>query len=135
MERYDIKILLALVECIKGSKDFFHWFMDNGYPELAAFSNAVRGDRKAQEFLGRIGQGWLSILSEAIDGDEKARLWVSNNMHEVNLMFALACRQDEAAVEWLQQRDLQIFLRLAHEVAVVLDVQAAENAGPYVMHF
>ena len=76
MEKYDIKFLLALRECIKGKKYFFHWLLDNGYPELAAFSNAVRGDRGAQEFLGRIGQGWLSILSEAIDGDEKARLWV-----------------------------------------------------------
>ena len=135
MEKYDIRILLALKECIRGSKDFFRWLIDNGYPELAAFSNAIRGDRSAQEFLGRIGQAWLSVLSEAIDGDERARLWVGHTLHEVNIRFALACRKEEQALQWLQERDLGIFILLAQEVAVVLDTQATENAGPYVMHF
>ena len=135
MERYDIKILLALREAIRGSKDFFHWLLDNGYPELAAFSNAIRGDRSAQEFLGRIGQAWLSVLSEAIDGEERARHWVARNLHEVNIRFALACRKEESAIRWLKERDLGIFLMLAQEVAVVLEVQATENAGPYVMKF
>lgn len=135
MEKYDIRILLALKECIHGHKRFFKWLIDNGYPELAAFSNSVRGDRSAQDFLVRIGQGWLAVLSEAIDGDQKARVWISKHCHPVNLMFALACRDDAASVKWLKERNLDIFLMMAHEVAEVLEIQAAENAGPYVMHF
>lgn len=135
MEKYPVKILLALIESLKGSRNFFDWLLKNGYPELAAFSNAVRGDREAQHWLVANNAGWLAVLSEAIDGDEKARLWIAGHCHEVNLRFALACRKDEGAIRWLGERNLQIFLMMAKEVAVVLDTQAAENAGPYVMHF
>ena len=81
------------------------------------------------------GKGWLAVLSEAVDGDDKARIWIGRHCHKVNLMFALACRKEEQALAWLASHDLKIFIMMAKEVAVVLDTQATENAGPYVMHF
>ena len=94
IERYDIKILLALLESIKGRKDFFRWLLDNGYPELAAFSNAVRGDIDAMLWLFKHKYEWLAILSNAIDGEEEARTWIAKNTTEVNIRLALACRKD-----------------------------------------
>ena len=135
LEKYDIKILLALNKSIAGRKDFFSWLLDNGYPELAAFSNAIRGDVEAMKWLFAHNYAWLAILSNAIDGEDEARVWIGKATHRCNLMFAMACREDVDAIRWLQQNDLQIFLMIAKEVAQVLDTQALENKGPYVLHF
>ena len=135
LEKYDIKILLALNKSIAGRKDFFRWLLDNGYPELAAFSNAIRGDVEAMKWLFAHNYAWLAILSNAIDGEDEARVWIGKATHRCNLMFAMACREDVDAIRWLQQNDLQIFLMIAKEVAQVLDTQALANKGPYVLHF
>ena len=135
LEKYDIKILLALLESIKGRKDFFRWLLDNGYPELAAFSNAIRGDIDAMKWLFKYKYEWLAILSNAIDGEEKARMWIAKAAAEVNIRFALACRKDEKAIEWLAKRDLKIFLMMAEEIYIVLDTQALENLSWYTMKF
>lgn len=135
LEKYDIKILLVLLKSIAGRKDFFRWLLDNGYPELAAFSNAIRGDVDAMKWLFEHNYAWLAILSNAIDGEDKARVWIGKSTHRCNLMFALACREDIDAIRWLRDNNLQIFLMMAKEVAQVLDTQALENKGPYVLHF
>lgn len=135
LEHYDIKLLLALKEALSGRKDFFRWLATNGYPQLAAFSNAVRADEEAMMWLFKNNYPQFAILSNAIDGDEKAKDWIRQACAPVNFMFALACRDDITAIRWLQQRDLGIFLLMAQEVHKVLEMQAAENAGPYVMHF
>lgn len=135
LERYDIKILLVLCKSISGRKDFFRWLIANGYPELAAFSNAIRGDTEAMKWLFTNHYEWLAILSNAIDGEDKARVWIGKATHRCNLMFALACREDIDAIKWLINNNLQIFLMMAQEVSKVLETQALENVGPYVMHF
>jgi len=135
LEKYDVKILLVLLKTIAGRKDFFRWLLSNGYPELAAFSNAIRGDIDAMKWLFANHFEWLAILSNAIDGEDKARQWIAQATHPCNLMFALACREEVDAINWLLKHDLQIFVLMAKEVAVVLDTQALENKGPYVLHF
>ncbi len=135
LEKYDIKILLALVKSIAGRKDFFKWLLDNGYPELAAFSNAIRGDTDAMKWLFKNDYAWLAILSNAIDGEDEARLWIGKATHRCNLMFALACREDIDAIRYLHNNNLLVFLMMAKEVATVLETQALENKGPYVLHF
>ena len=135
LEKYNVKILLVLLKSIAGRKDFFRWLVDNGYPELAAFSNAIRGDVEAMKWLFEHHYAWLAILSNAIDGEEKARQWIGKACHRCNLMFALACREEVEAIRWLNQNNLQIFILMAREVATVLDTQALENKGPYVLHF
>ena len=135
LEKYDIKILLALNKSIAGRKDFFRWLLDNGYPELAAFSNAIRGDVEAMKWLFAHNYAWLAILSNAIDGEDEARVWIGKATHRCNLMFAMACREAVDAIRRLHPNDLQIFLMIAKEVAQVLDTQALENKGPYVLHF
>lgn len=135
LEKYDIKVLLVLLKCIEGRKDFFRWLLDNGYPELAAFSNAIRGDVDAMHWLFNNNFAWLAILSNAIDGEDKARVWIGKATHQCNLMFALACREDVDAIKWLRDNRLDVFIIMAKEVAKVLDTQALENKGPYVLHF
>ncbi|KWW31271.1 MAG: hypothetical protein AUK63_544 [bacterium P3] len=135
LEQYDVKILAALTKSIAGRKDFFHWLLQGGYPELAAFSNAIRGDEEAMVWLFQHDCAWLAILSNAIDGEVEARQWMARACTPVNLVFALACREDATALRWLQERKLFIFMLMAREVHQVLDTQAVENAGPYTRKF
>lgn len=135
LEQYDVKVLLALVKSVGGRIDFFKWLVNSGYPQLAAFSNAVRADDDAMVWLFKNNYAWLAILSNACDGDEKAKEWIRQAMTPVNLHYALACRHNIESLRWLKQRNLDIFLMLAHETEKFLKYQELENAGPYVMHF
>ena len=113
----------------------FKWLVKNGYPELAAFSNAVRGDIDAMLWLFKYKYEWLAILSNAIDGEAEAREWIRKNTHEVNFYFALACKKEEVATKWLAEHDLNIFLMMAKEIDIVLDTQMKENLSWYTTKF
>ena len=135
LEQYDVKLLLALVKSIEGRTDFFKVLVEGPHPELAAFSNAVRGDDDAMVWLFKNNFAWLAILSNACDGDEKALEWVQKNLTKVNMMYALAAKRNIPAVKWLFAHRLEIFLMLARETEKFLDYQDKEYAWPYVMHF
>ena len=135
LEQYDVKLLLALVKSVGGRTDFFKVLVEGPHPELAAFSNAVRGDDDAMVWLFKNNFAWLAILSNACDGDEKAIAWVQKNLTKVNMMYALAARRNIPAVKWLLSHRLEIFLMLARETEKFLDYQQKEYDWPYVMHF
>lgn len=135
LEQYDVKLLLALVKSIGGRTDFFKILVEGPRPELAAYSNAVRGDDDAMVWLFKHGYAWLAILSNACDGDERAIDWVGKALPRVNLMYALAVRRNTQAIKWLYANKLEIFLMLARETEKFLEYQEKEYAWPYVMHF
>ncbi len=135
LEQYDVKLLLALVKSVGGRTDFFKVLVQGPHPELAAFSNAIRGDDDAMVWLFKHKFAWLAILSNACDGDEKAIAWVQRNLTKVNMMYALAAKRNEQAVKWLYANKLEIFLMLARETEKFLIYQEKEYAWPYVMHF
>ena len=135
LEQYDVKLLLALVKSVEGRTDFFKVLVEGPHPELAAFSNAIRGDDDAMVWLFKHDFAWLAILSNACDGDEKAIDWVRNGLTPVNLRFALACRHDIDSLKWLYKNKLGVFLMLTREVEKFLKYQQKEYDWPYVMHF
>ena len=116
-------------------EDYCKWLANNGYKELAAFSNMLQDDIEAEQWLTQNGHGWLGIVSHAIDGDQNSRQWLRENMHPVNLTFALACRGDDKAVSWLKFMHLDILLRLADEVADLRYKQELDTSFPYKMRF
>ena len=130
-----MRVLLALQQAISGKKEFFQWLVDAGYPELAAFSNFLQDDVEAEQWLVQHNYHWLGIIRHAIDGDERSRQWVRDNLHEANLMFALACRRDDKAISWLKFMHLDILLRLADEVADLRYKQELDTSFPYKMRF
>lgn len=135
LEQYDVKLLLALVKSVGGRTDFFKVLVQGPHPELAAFSNAIRGDDDAMVWLFKHNFAWLAILSNACDGDERAIDWVRRGLTPVNLRFALACRHDVDSLKWLYQRKLGVLLMLVREVEKFLKYQQKEYDWPYVMHF
>ena len=135
LEQYDVKLLLALVKSVSGRIDFFKVLVEGPHPELAAFSNAIRGDDDAMVWLFKNNFAWLAILSNACDGEEDAIQWVGKALPKVNLMYALAVKRNEQAVKWLYANKLEVFLMLARETEKFLEYQEKEYAWPYVMHF
>lgn len=135
LEQYDIRLLLAMLKAVEGRKDFFKWLIDNGYRDLAAFSNSIRGDEVALYCLVQMKKNWLAILSNATGGDKTALKWVREHCTEPNYHFAKACTNDVDAAVWLKKHDQVYLMMLAKAVSVVNDTQAAEKAGPYVMSF
>ena len=135
LERYNVKVLLALKEAIDGKDAFFRWLLESGYPELAAFSNFLQDDPNAEQFLIRTGHSWLGLLSHAIDGDVRARNWVQTHLHEANLMFVLACRGDEKAQSWLRFMKADALLQVAESVAFLREKQELDRAYPYKKRF
>lgn len=135
LEQYPVKVLLALVQSVKGRTDFFKLLLEMGYPQLAAFSNAVRGDDDAMVWLFKNKYAWLAILSNACDGDEQAVDWVRRGLTMVNLRFALACQHDVDSLRWLYSHHLEVLLMLVYEVERFLQYQQKEHDWPYVMHF
>lgn len=131
--KYDVRVLLALQQAIGGSKEFFQWLATSGYPELAAFSNFLQDDIEAEQWLVQHNYHWLGILSHAIDGDQRSREWIRTQLHEANLMFVLACREDDKAISWLKFMKLEILLRLANEVADLRKKQELDTSFPYKM--
>lgn len=132
--QYDVRLLLALQQSIAGSKDFFEYLIQ-ACPELAAFCNFLQEDNEAEDWLVKNGFAWLGLMSHAIDGDRRARTWVLKNLHQANFMFCLACRKDDKAISWLRFMDLEIFLRLANEVADLRNKQELDACFPYKMRF
>ncbi|MBO7100897.1 MAG: hypothetical protein J6V98_02625 [Bacteroidales bacterium] len=135
LEQYDVKLLLALVKSVGGRTDFFKVLVEGPHPELAAFSNAIRGDDDAMVWLFKHDFAWLAILSNACDGDKRAIEWVGQALPKVNLMYALAVKRNAEAIKWLYANKQDIFLMLARETEKFLDYQEKEYAWPYVMHF
>lgn len=133
--QYDVRVLLALQQAISGSVKFFQFLATEGFPELAAFSNFLQDDIEAEQWLVQHKFHWLGLLSHAIDGDQASRDWVRTNLHEANLMFALACRKDEKAVSWLKFMHQDMLLRLADEVAMLRNKQELDTFFPYKMRF
>lgn len=130
-----MRVLLALQQAIGGSEKFFRVLAEGGYPELAAFSNFLQDDIEAEQWLVMHKYHWLGLLSHAIDGDEASRTWVRTNLHEANIMFALACRRDDKAISWLKFMHLDILQMLAQEVADLRAKQEMDSSFPYKMRF
>jgi hypothetical protein len=124
---YDIKILIVLLESLKGKKEFFMFLINNGFPELAAWSNAVRGDEEALHWLFDNGFGTLGVLSNAIDGEKKAVQWVLRSNDDFLINFSAACRKEDDGKRWLEEKELEIFLKMSEEIITILEKQIKDR--------
>jgi len=128
---YDVKILMALGESLKGSKKFTDWFVANGYPELAAFSAAVHSDTDALAWLLKSNHPELAVLSNAIDDEPHALQWLQKNNAQLMFFFARACRKDDNAVKWFVQRDAKVLIILISIIQEIIQKQIDDSGDVY----
>lgn len=103
------------------------FLVNNGFPELAAWSNAVRGEEEALHWLFDNGFGTLGVLSNAIDGEKKAVQWVLRSNDDFLINFSAACRKEEDGKRWLEDKELDIFLKMAEEIIAILEKQVKDR--------
>ena len=125
---YDVKLLLALNESLKGKRVFTDFFINNGFPELAALSAAIHSDTDALQWLLDNGYPEFAVLSNAIDGEENAIAWLLNYKLDFLSVFAAACRQDDEAIKWFAQQDLFVFITLIRTIHDILRFQSWDSS-------
>ncbi|MCL2414393.1 MAG: hypothetical protein FWC94_03980 [Bacteroidales bacterium] len=101
---YSQEILDLLLKAIKGDKDAFDRLINTEKcPELAAFCNAVKGDKNAEMWLkARVGRDWW-LLVNAIDDDESALKELQHRENKFEVSFVLACQGRNEGKYWLEK--------------------------------
>lgn len=132
MEHYQAKILLAFAETFNPRSDqpFFEWLLNNGYPELAALSSCVKGNRDAREWLMKNGFQHLAAFDAAIDGDEEARQGLLHTGHQVMALTADAVNGNQHARTWLKNSGFDVFLMIALRICDYLRNKAFDIHKP-----
>jgi hypothetical protein len=121
---YDVKLLVALGEALKGDRKFADWFVANGYPELAAFSAAVNSDEEALKWLiTKSNHPELGVLSNAIDNEPNALAWLQRYNAELMFHFAKACRKKDEDIRWFVARDLKALILLIKIIQDIIQKQ------------
>lgn len=125
---YDVKILVALNESLKGKRKFTDFFKENGYPELAALSAAIHSDVGALNWLLNNGYPEFAILSNAIDNEPLAIQWLLKHKLDFLSVFAAACRKNDDAIKWFAEKDLRVFILLIRTIHVTLMHQSWDSS-------
>jgi hypothetical protein len=87
----DYRELVEGVEYIKSrSEKSFRWLVDNNHLVIAAFVNAVLGDKKAFQWLMQSKQIFWAATANAVNKDKEAMAWLERNKIEVYAQLAKA---------------------------------------------
>lgn len=87
--------LVEAVELIKNGKEIsFKWLVDNQFFEVAAFANAIRGDKNAFRWLMQNKSLFWAATANAVNKDKEALAWLT--AHNFTVYADLA----KAIIEW-----------------------------------
>lgn len=116
MRNYPVEVYKEFEMAVSGSGKSFRHLLEGGYPEWAAFSHAIQGDRKAVIWLLKNGYPEMGVLANAILEEPGAINWLSRHDDKFYYVFFCACRGDERARAWLEERKMHVFLILAEAI-------------------
>jgi len=122
---------MALNESLKGDSKFTDFLMNNGFPELAAFSAAVHSNTDALHWLLNNGFPEFAILSNAIDGEDNAVQWLEKYKCHLMSIFAAACRKEDEAIKWFVDQKLDVFIFLIRTIQQQLLYQSWDASDPH----
>ncbi len=121
---YPKKVILALGEAITGNKKILQWFLDNQYPELAAYASAVRGSDDAVQWLVKNKFPELAALDAALSKDAKAYQWLHKYNFTFYILLAEACQGKPLALVRLKKEpEMEVFFLLAMKTKYFFDNQ------------
>ncbi len=87
--------LIETVEFIKSGKEMsFQWMINNQHFEMAAFANAVRGDKNAFRWLMQHKSLFWAATANAANKDKEAMAWLLSHN------FIVYAELAKAIVEW-----------------------------------
>ncbi len=121
---YDVKILLLLDLAIDGNVEPLEWLLNNGFPELAAFANAIRNDKIAYSWLMNNGYPDLAALTDAIEDNFEAYKWLKKHNRNFYIILSDAVQPKVYAMLYLKEHKLDVFARICITIKRVKDKQA-----------
>ena len=121
---YPQNILDLFLSAIKGDRKAFKTLMTTEKrPELAAFSNAIKGDEKAEMWLkARVGVDWW-LMCRALDYDEIAPKKLQENDDKFYLSFVLACQNRLEGKYWMAQNGYSHLFPICEAIAEAVDTK------------
>jgi len=122
--KYHSKVILALGEAITGNEKIMQWFLDNQYPELAAYASAVRGSDDAVQWLIKNKFPELAALDAALSKNHKAYEWLHKYNYSFYILLAEACQgRPQALARLKKEPKMEVFLLLAMKTKYFFDSQ------------
>ncbi|MCL2417333.1 MAG: hypothetical protein FWD02_05305 [Bacteroidales bacterium] len=114
---YSQETLDLLLNAIKGDKNAFDRLINvEKCPELAAFSNAIKGDESAAMWLkARVGRDWWLFVN-AINDDESALKEFQHRENKFEVSFVLACQGRNEGKYWLEKNGYSNFLPICKAI-------------------
>lgn len=104
---HNCRELIEAAEFIKTGKEVaFKWLVDNKHYEMAAFANAVRGDKEAFKWLMQ----------------NKSIFWAAT---------ANAVNKDKEALAWLKRNNIIVYAELAEAIISFNDLDTSDFSGYY----
>jgi hypothetical protein len=110
--KYPVEVLLAFGEALKGNKEIYNWLLNNGYKELAALSNSIRGSNTAFDWLMK-HYPQLAAFDQLLDKETAALPWLQKHGFRFYIIFAQACHMRPQALAYLKREKLNVYIRLA----------------------
>jgi hypothetical protein len=135
LSTYDAKILIAFGEAIGMNFKIHQWLLENGYPELAALASSLQADVAAFQWLLKNGYPQFAAFSNAIDEDTGAYEWLAKNNFRMLAIIVDAAYLKPEALQFLKEKKLEIYLRLALKIRKLKEEQHREYDFYYKMHF
>ncbi|MBE6346527.1 MAG: hypothetical protein E7067_04890 [Lentimicrobiaceae bacterium] len=130
---YPVKILMALAMTFDEEGEPFHrWLLENGYPELAALSDAIKGSDNATEWLMKNKYYHLVAFDAAIDNKAEARKWLERYNYPILILLADAINHKESSIKYLIDNKLDIYVVLSQKIRKAL---TKDSFNPYKINF
>lgn len=117
--KYPTKIIVAWGEAISGNVKIREWLLNNGFPELAVFTFALRNKTEARNWLMEHKFPHLMALIRGIEGEEGARKWLLQHNFKLLFLMALAADNDEIAMKKLRDLPEKEWALIAERMQIV----------------
>jgi len=132
LRTYSQDLLDLFVKSVKGDKKAFTALLTTEkHPELAALSNAIRGDEQAVMWL-RARAKDLWVLFEAMDHNEPALKKLQMQEDKFDISFVLACRDRIEGKVWLEKNNYTQFLPICETIASMLKTASKIGAWDWL---
>lgn len=118
---YPDKIILAWSAAVTGDKKIQQWLLDNGYEELNVFVFALYNKEEARDWLVENGFAHLMALINCAEGNESAFDWLSKHKFDTLKYVGIAGDGQQEGYLWLKRYELKAWAHLAKNIQAVKD--------------
>ncbi len=126
---YSIEKIRLLTLALKGDKKLFKQLMEEA-PEFAAVGSALVGSPNAMKWLIK-NEKTLAIFVDAVHGNKGALQILLQEKQPELAAVSNMLNEDGNAELWLEQHGLRDYLYLAAAIQIAMDLEEKHNLGGY----